>query len=27
LAGHNDEMASYDFNWLWTELGVSELRR
>jgi hypothetical protein len=27
LAGHNDEMASYDFNWLWTELGVNELRR
>jgi hypothetical protein len=27
LAGHNDEMASYDFSWLWTELGVSELRR
>jgi hypothetical protein len=27
LAGHNEEMASYNFNWLWTELGVSELRR
>ena len=27
LAGHNDEMATYDFTWLWTELGVNELRR
>ena len=27
FAGHNDEMASYDFSWLWAELGVSELRR
>jgi hypothetical protein len=27
LAGHNGEMATYDFNWLWTELGVNELRR
>ena len=27
LAGHNDEMATYDFNWLWMELGVNELRR
>jgi hypothetical protein len=27
MAGHNDEMAIYDFRWLWTELGVNELRR
>jgi hypothetical protein len=27
MAGHNDEMATYDFGWLWTELGVNELRR
>ena len=27
LVGHNDPMATYNFNWLWTELGVSELRR
>jgi hypothetical protein len=27
LAGRNDEMATYDFNWLWMELGVNELRR
>jgi hypothetical protein len=27
LGGHHDEMASYDFNWLWTELGLCELRR
>jgi hypothetical protein len=27
MAGHNDEMATYDFRWLWTELGVNELRR
>jgi hypothetical protein len=27
MAGHNDEMATYDFSWLWTELGVNELRR
>jgi hypothetical protein len=26
-AGHNDEMATYDFSWLWAELGVNELRR
>jgi hypothetical protein len=26
FAGSNDEMATYDFSWLWTELGVSELR-
>ncbi len=26
-AGHNDEMATYDFSWLWTELGVNEWRR
>jgi hypothetical protein len=24
---HNSAMASYDFSWLWTELGVNELRR
>jgi hypothetical protein len=24
---HNSAMASYDFSWLWTELGLSELRR
>lgn len=24
---HNSDMASYDFSWLWTELGISELRR
>jgi len=24
---HNSAMASYDFSWLWTELGISELRR
>lgn len=24
---HNSAMASYNFNWLWTELGISELRR
>jgi hypothetical protein len=27
MAGHNDEMATYDLGWLWTELGVTELRR
>ena len=27
LASHNDEMATYDFSWLWAELGVNELRR
>jgi uncharacterized protein (DUF2384 family) len=26
LAGHNDAMASYDFDWLWAELGVNEMR-
>jgi hypothetical protein len=26
-ASHNDEMAIYDFSWLWAELGVNELRR
>ena len=26
-ASHNDEMATYDFSWLWAELGVNELRR
>jgi hypothetical protein len=24
---HNSAMASYNFSWLWTELGLSELRR
>jgi hypothetical protein len=24
---HDSAMASYNFSWLWTELGVSELRR
>jgi hypothetical protein len=24
---HNDEMASYSFNWLWSELGLNDLRR
>lgn len=24
---HNSAMATYDFSWLWTELGISELRR
>ncbi|MEO6380669.1 MAG: hypothetical protein ABIO35_01355, partial [Nitrobacter sp.] len=24
---HNSAMASYDFGWLWSELGISELRR
>jgi hypothetical protein len=27
LAGRNDEMANYNFSWLWTELDVNELRR
>ena len=27
FAGSNYEMASYNFNWLWMELGVNELRR
>jgi len=27
LAGRNDPMATYDFNWLWTELGVSDMKR
>ena len=26
-AGRNGEIANYSFNWLWTELGVLELRR
>ena len=25
--GRNDAIANYSFNWLWTELGVEELRR
>jgi hypothetical protein len=24
---HDSAMASYDFGWLWTELGISDLRR
>jgi hypothetical protein len=24
---HNSAMASYNFDWLWTDLGISELRR
>jgi hypothetical protein len=27
FTGSNDEMATYDFSWLWAELGVDELRR
>src|SRR5262249_37497921 len=27
MVGHNDEMATYDLSWLWTELGITELRR
>ncbi len=27
LADSNDPMATYDFNWLWTELDVHDLRR
>lgn len=27
LADRNDPMATYDMTWLWTELGVSDLRR
>jgi hypothetical protein len=27
FAGSNEEMATYDFSWLWMELGVNELRR
>ena len=27
FAGSNDEMATYNFNWLWTELGINELKR
>ena len=27
LAGRNDPMATYNFNWLWTELAVDDLRR
>lgn len=25
--GHNPEMGSYSFSWLWTELGLNDLRR
>jgi hypothetical protein len=27
IADPNDPMATYDFSWLWVELGVSALRR
>jgi hypothetical protein len=27
IADPNDPMATYDFSWLWAELGVSALRR
>jgi hypothetical protein len=27
FAGSNEEMATYDFSWLWMELGLHELRR
>jgi len=27
IADQNDPMATYDFSWLWVELGVSALRR
>jgi len=27
LAGRDDPMATYDFNWLWTELGVSDMKQ
>jgi len=26
-AGRNDDMATFDFAWLWTELGLNDLRR
>ena len=26
-AGRNDDMATYDFAWLWAELGLKDLRR
>jgi hypothetical protein len=26
-AGHNDDIANYSFSWLWTELGIDELKR
>jgi hypothetical protein len=26
-AGRNGEIANYNFNWIWTELGVAELKR
>jgi hypothetical protein len=25
--GRNGEIANYSFNWIWTELGVADLRR
>jgi hypothetical protein len=27
FAGRNGEIANYSFNWIWTELGVAELKR
>jgi len=27
FAGSNEGMATYDFSWVWMELGVNELRR
>jgi hypothetical protein len=27
FAGRTDEMATYNFSWLWTELGVNDLKR
>jgi hypothetical protein len=26
-AGRNSQIANYSFNWIWTELGVAELKR
>jgi hypothetical protein len=26
-AGRNGEIANYSFNWIWTKLGVAELKR
>ena len=26
-AGRNDDMATFDFAWLWAELGLNDLRR
>jgi hypothetical protein len=27
LAGRKDSMATYDVTWLWSELGISDLRQ